>query len=256
MRNSGKRGGGAVDPSDTQAQVMSPTLPQSTVPVHNFSGSVHNVSAGTSFISSPLSVGSSRLADSSLSVLQQFQRHTLRAPVLRHFAISDFRIWHHQFRQFMTRAGAEFVNAITYPAPSGSPTSPAVLAAVEQLLLDALQPALSATVNPNAVSVLHSFLLTHNVDPGSSPAKLLSVMALHFRLGEPANLLSLEAEVFSTRPQPQETVEAFLHRLRSVIVSHNVAAQAIAQPVVSDIRLFKYILDFCRPRFGTRLKVI
>ena len=36
MRNSGKRGGGAVDPSDQQAQVMSPSLPHSTVPVQNF----------------------------------------------------------------------------------------------------------------------------------------------------------------------------------------------------------------------------
>ena len=49
MRNSGKRGGGAADPSDQQTQVMSPGLPHSTVPVQNFSGSVHNVSAGTSF---------------------------------------------------------------------------------------------------------------------------------------------------------------------------------------------------------------
>ena len=261
MRNHGKRGGGAADHGDSQAQVMSPCLPQSStvadqtvsvsvphvsgtsVPLAVSSGSVSPSQNPHNFISSPFSVGSSRIADSSMSVLQQFQRHTLRAPVLRNFSVSDFRVWHQQFWQFMTRAGAEFVHALQYPAPSGPPTSPAILAAVEQLLLDALQPALTATVNPNAVSVLNSFLMTHNVDPGSSPAKLLSVMALHFRLGEPANLLLLEAEVFSTRPQPQETVEAFLYRLRSVVVAHNVAAQAIAQPVVSDIRLFRFIID-------------
>ena len=60
----------------------------------------------------PVSVVSSRFSDSSLSVLQQFQRHTLRAPVLRHFALSYFRVWHQQFVQFMTRAGAEFATAI------------------------------------------------------------------------------------------------------------------------------------------------
>ena len=76
--------------------------------------------------------------------------------------------------------------------------------------------------------------MTHNVDPGSSPAKLLSVLALHFRLGQPANLLLLEADVFSTRPQPLETVEAFLYRLRSAVVAHN---------VVSDVRLFRFIID-------------
>ena len=117
------------------------------------------------------------------------------------------------------------------------------MAAVEQLLLDALQPALTSNVNPNAASVLNSFLLTHNVDPGSSPAKLLSVLALHFRLGQPANLLLLEADVFSTRPQPLETVEAFLYRLQSAVVAHNVAAQALAQPVVSDVRLFRFVID-------------
>ncbi len=116
--------------------------------------------------------------------------------MLRNFAVSDFRVWHQQFVQFMTRASAEFATAIQYPAPSSPPTSPAILVAVEQLLLDALQPALTSNANPNAVSVLNSFLLTHNVDPGSSPAKLLSVLALHFRLDQPANLLLLEADVF------------------------------------------------------------
>ena len=147
----------------------------------------------------------------------------------------------------MTRAGAEFVRALQYPAPVGPPTSPAILAAVEQLLIDALQSALTATVNTNAVSVLNSFLMTHNVDPGSSPAKLLSVLALHFRLGQPANLLLLEADVFSTRPQPLESVEAYLYRLRSAVVAHNVTAQALAQPVVSDVRLFRFIIDFLPP---------
>ena len=73
----------------------------------------------------------------------------------------------------------------------------------------------------------------------------MSVLALHFRLGQPANLLLLEADVFSTRPQPLETVEAFLYRLRSAarVVAHNVAAQALAQPVVSDVRLFRFIID-------------
>jgi hypothetical protein len=185
MRNNGKRGGGAVDPGDLQSQVMSPQLPPashgSAVPVNSVpvpavimsglpqAGPVFP-SQHQNFIhpSSPVSVVSSRLSDSSLSVLQQFQRHTLRAPVLRNFAVSDFRVWHLKFVQFMTRAGAEFATAIQYPAPSGPPTSPAILAAVEQLLLDALQPALTSTVNPNAVSILNSFLL-------------LSVLALHFR---------------------------------------------------------------------------
>ena len=220
-----------ADHGDSQTQVMSPCLPQlstvsdqpvsgsvphvpgTPVPLAVFSGSVSPSQNSNNFIASPVSVVSSRLSDSSLSVLQQFQRHALRAPVLRNFAVSDFRVWHQQFVQFMTRAGAEFVQALQYPAPSGPPTSPAILAAVEQLLLDALQPALTATVNSNAVSVLNSFLMTHNVDPGSSPAKLLSVLALHFRLGQPANLLLLEADVFATRPQPLESVEAYLHRL-------------------------------------------
>ncbi len=165
MRNHGKRGGGAADHGDSQAQVMSPLLPHalpvSTVPVPSVGNSV-SVSAVPSVSvpvspsqrqnyiqsASPVSVVSSRFSDSSLSVLQQFQRHTLRAPVLRQFALSDFRVWHQQFVQFRTRAGAEFATAIQYPAPSGSPPSPAILAAVEQLLLDALQPALTATGNP------------------------------------------------------------------------------------------------------------
>ena len=210
MRN-GKGRGGAVDPSDSQSQVMSPQLPSSShgsavsvqsIPVQSvsMSGFPGPVSPSQNFIHapSPVSVVSSRLSDSSMSVLQQFQRHTLRAPVLRNFALSDFRVWHQQFAQFMTRAGAEFAAAIQYPPSSAlPPTSPAILAAVEQLLLDALQPALTSNVNPNAVSVLNSFLLTHNVDPGSSPTKLLSVLALHFRLGQPANLLLLEALTFS-----------------------------------------------------------
>ena len=106
MRN-GKRGGGAVDPGDSQSQAMSPQLPPSslgsavsvnTVPVQavtmsGFPGPV-SPSQHQNFIhaSSPVSVVSSRLSDSSMSVLQQFQRHTLRAPVLRYFALSDFRV--------------------------------------------------------------------------------------------------------------------------------------------------------------------
>ncbi len=52
--------------------------------------------------------------------------------------------------------------------------------------------------------------MTHSVDPGSSPGKLFLVLAQHFRIGQAANLLLLEGEIFSTRPQPLETVEAFL----------------------------------------------
>ena len=131
MRN-GKRGGGAVDPGDSQSQVMSPQLPPSShgsavsvqsVPIQavsmsGFSGPV-SPSQNQNFIHapSPVSVVSSRLSDSSMSVLQQFQRHTLRAPVLRNFALSDFRVWHQQFVQFMTRAGADFATAIQYPPP-------------------------------------------------------------------------------------------------------------------------------------------
>ncbi len=110
MRNKGKRGGRAVDSDDSQSQVMSPRLPQTptitdqtasvsvqhgSVPLAVSPGSVsHNTNT---FIASPLPVGSSRFSDSSLSVLQQFQRHTLRAPVLRNFAVSEFRVWHQQF---------------------------------------------------------------------------------------------------------------------------------------------------------------
>ena len=70
------------------------------------------VSPSQNFIHAPspvsVVVSSRLLSDSSMSVLQQFQRHNLRAPVLRNFALSDFRVWHQQFVQFMTRAGAEF----------------------------------------------------------------------------------------------------------------------------------------------------
>ena len=93
---------------------MSPRLPQTpnvTDPTASVSVSVSGqhgsvplpVSPGSvsqntnTFIASPLPVGSSRFSDSSLSVLQQFQRHTLRAPVLRNFAVSEFRVWHQQF---------------------------------------------------------------------------------------------------------------------------------------------------------------
>ena len=149
-----------------------------------------------------------------------------------------------QFRQFILRAGPEFAVALTHPPSSAlPPPSPAILAAVETLLLDALQPALVSTQNFNAVSVLQSFITTHSVYPGSSPGKLFLVLATHFRLGQAANLLTLEAEVFATRPLPQESVEAFLHRIHSHVVAHDVAARALAQPPISDIRLFRFVVD-------------
>ena len=40
-----------------------------------------------------------------------------------------------------------------------------------------------------------------------------------------------------------ETVEAFLYRLRSAVVAHNVEAQALAQPAVSNVRLFRFVID-------------
>jgi hypothetical protein len=83
---------------------------------------------------------------------------SLRAPVLRHFALSDFRVWHQQFAQLMTgprptsaRAGAEFAAAILKYPPSSAlpPPQPAIPGPgsrpFEQLLLDALQPASGPT---------------------------------------------------------------------------------------------------------------
>ena len=222
MRGGGRGRGGARDVHDVpEEQVMSPPIPQSShqavsvpvvsVPV-SFSGlpvsvpasNFHFHSPGSASVPSPAPVSvsaSSHLSEASASILNHFQRHTLKAPVLRHFLLTDFRIWHHQFRQFITRAGPEFNMALTYPQSSAHPPpSPAILAAVETLLLDALQPALVSTQNLNAVSVLQSFLTTHAVDPASSPGKLFMVLATHFRLGQAANLLTLEAEVFATRP--------------------------------------------------------
>ena len=262
MRGGGRGRSGARDVPEEQ--VMSPPIPQSShqavsvpvvsVPV-SFSGlpvsvpasNFHFHSPGSGSVPSPAPASvsaSSHLSEASASILNHFQRHTLKAPVLRHFLLTDFRIWHHQFRQFIKRAGPEFAMALTYPPSSAHPPpSPAILAAVETLLLDALQPALVSTQNFNAVSVLQSFLTTHAVDPASSPGKLFMVLATHFRLGQAANLLTLEAEVFATRPLTQESVEAYLHRLHSHVVAHDVAARALAQPPISDIRLFRFVVD-------------
>jgi hypothetical protein len=138
-------------------------------------------------------------------------------------------------------------DGIDVPAAAGDPPpSPAVLAAVETLLIDALQPALASSLNVDAVSVLQSFITTHSVDPGSSPGKLFLVLATHFRLGPAANLLQLEAEVFATRPLPHKSVEAYLYRLQSSVVAHDVAARSLAQPPISDIRLFRFTIDALR----------
>ena len=255
MRGGGRGRNGARDVPDVpEEQVMSPPIPQSShqavsvpvvsvpVSVSGFPVSVpvsvpapnfhfHSPVSGSASSPSPASVSasSSHLSEASASILNHFQRHTLKAPVLRHFLLTEFRIWHHQFRQFIMRAGPEFAVALTYPPSSAlPPPSPAILAAVETLLLDALQPALVSTQNFNAVSVLQSFLTTHAVDPASSPGKLFMVLATHFRLGQAANLLTLEAEVFATRPLTGESVEAYLHRLHSHVVAHDVAARALA----------------------------
>ena len=98
-------------------------------------------------------------------------------------------------------------------------------------------------MNINAVSVLQSFSTTYSVDPGSSPGKLFLALATHFRLGQAANLLQLEAEVFATRSLTHETVEAYLYRLQSTVVAHDVAARSLTQPPVSDIRLFRFVID-------------
>ena len=174
----GSRRGGARESSEPQ--VLSPALPQpnSPVPVPGIpqAGSVsvsgfpvsapnspyfHSPGSGpassSASASSPVSaVASSRLSeDVSANILHHFQRHTLKAPVLRHFILTDFRIWHQQFHQFILRAGPEFAVALAYPpSPALPPPSPAVLAAVETFLLDALQPALMSSININAESVL------------------------------------------------------------------------------------------------------
>jgi hypothetical protein len=171
----GGRRGGARESSEPQ--VLSPALPQpnSPVPFPSISGSVsvsgfpvsapnlpyfHSPGVGpassSASASSPVSaVASSRLSEESANILHHFQRHTLKAPVLRHFILTDFRIWHQQFHQFILRAGPEFTVALAYPpSPALPPPSPAVLAAVETFLLDALQPALMSSININAESVL------------------------------------------------------------------------------------------------------
>ena len=122
MRGGGRGRNGARDVPETQ--VMSPPIPQSphqavsvpvvSVPV-SFSGlpvsvpasNFHFHSPGSGSVPSPAPASvsaSSHLSEASASILNHFQRHTLKAPVLRHFLLTEFRIWHHQFRQFITRA--------------------------------------------------------------------------------------------------------------------------------------------------------
>ncbi len=132
--------------------------------------------------------------------------------------------------------GTRVRDGIDLPAVAGaSPSSPAILAPVETLLLDVLQPALASSMNINAVSVLQSFITTHSVDPESSPGKFFLVLAAKVRLGQAENLLQLEAEVFATRPLPQETVGLYLYRLQSTVVAHDVATRSLTQPPVSLI---------------------
>ena len=106
MRGGGRGRGGARDTSELQ--VMSQSLPQNSppasvpidsvpvsvsgfppVPASNFP--LHSPGSRSAF--SPVSVAaSSHLSEASASILNHFQRHTLKAPDLRHFILSEFRI--------------------------------------------------------------------------------------------------------------------------------------------------------------------
>jgi hypothetical protein len=216
------RGRGGIHASIDQ--VMSPSLPPAS-PLSSVSD-LQNGLPGPSMRSvSVVSSSSSSLSADSAAVFYQLQRTTLKAPLLRAFNLADFRVWHRLFPQFLIRFGPEFAAVLQIDSrPPGSPVLPpppaTVLATVDTLIQDALYQAAVTS------SILSYILDQHQMDPQSTPARLFTTLTDYFNLGKPSNLPILEAEIF---------------QLQKARTAYNVAATALQQPVVSDIRLFRHI---------------
>ena len=235
------RGRGRSGDHASIPQVMSPASLPPASPLSSVSDLHHGLPGPSMRSGSVVSSSSSALSPDSAAVLYQLQRTTLKAPLLRAFTLADFRVWHRLFPQFLIRSGPEFAAVLQIDSrPDGSsglpPPPPAtVLATVDTLIQDALYPA-SVTS-----SILSSILDQHQMDPQSTPARLFTTLTAYFNLGKPSNLPILETEIFQVKPTAHETVEAFLFRLQKARTAYNVAATALQQPVVSDIRLFRHI---------------
>ena len=217
----------------------SPSLPPAS-PLSSVSDLQNGLPGPSMRSGSVVSSSSSSLSPDSAAFLHQLQRTTLKAPLLRAFNLADFRVWHRLFPRFLIRSGPEFAAVLQIDSrPPGSPVLPpppaTVLATVDTLIQDALYQA-SVTS-----SILSSILDQHQMDSQSTPARLFTTLTEYFNLGKPSNLPILEAEIFQVKPTAHETVEVFFFRLQKARTAYNVAATALQQPVVSDIRLFRHI---------------